>query len=395
MTVGSASGSSGDTITIPVTFVGNGAVAGFEARVEYDASKLSVSVTSVTAVTKSGFSVGTILSSNVATLGEVRLLVANFSGGNIDNGVISIEFTVDAGAALGGTNLILSNIAITDTNTPSAVIPVDTKTDGVVTITGPEVSITATDANAAEAGLATGTFTVTRTGSTAAALTVSLTASGTATAGADYTALPVTVTIPAGADSATLTVTPIDDTTDEGSETVIATISANSSYTIGTAAATVTIADDDKVEVSIVSTTQAKEGITPVLGVFTITRTGPLGAALTVTLNVGGTAVAGTDYDAILSTITIPAGAATATITVTPLDNHDIDGSRSITIALANGTGYVVVSGGGSDAVMVLLDDEAPVIASSTAIPTLSQWALILLSLMLLLVATRFNRTRQ
>ncbi|MCX6851245.1 MAG: hypothetical protein NTY98_20250, partial [Verrucomicrobia bacterium] len=50
----------------------------------------------------------------------------------------------------------------------------------------PVVSIVATDANAAEAGLDPGTFTVSRTGQTGAPLTVSLARSGTATSGTDY-----------------------------------------------------------------------------------------------------------------------------------------------------------------------------------------------------------------
>ena len=56
------------------------------------------------------------------------------------------------------------------------------------------------------------------------------------------------VTIPAGSSSATITVTPKDDTSIEGSETVILTISSSASYTIGVpSSATVTIFDKDTV----------------------------------------------------------------------------------------------------------------------------------------------------
>ncbi len=108
------------------------------------------------------------------------------------------------------------------------------------------VTIAATDANAAEAGADPAAFTVTRTGSTGAALIVTLAISGTATAGADYAPLPSTVTIPAGSTSATLTVTPIDDSDVESAETVVATLQAGNGYQIGDpAAATATIADND------------------------------------------------------------------------------------------------------------------------------------------------------
>jgi len=49
-------------------------------------------------------------------------------------------------------------------------------------------------------------------------------------------------------------VTPSQDTTNEGSETVIATLAADAAYTVGTpSAATVTILDDDRSTVTIVA----------------------------------------------------------------------------------------------------------------------------------------------
>ncbi len=110
----------------------------------------------------------------------------------------------------------------------------------------PVVSVAATDASASEPGTDKGTFTVTRTGSTAASLTVTFSVGGTATPGTDYAALGSSVTIPAGAASATLTVTAIDNAIAESNETVVLTISSNAAYTVGTpAGATVTIGDND------------------------------------------------------------------------------------------------------------------------------------------------------
>src|SRR6185369_9185556 len=73
------------------------------------------------------------------------------------------------------------------------------------------VTVTATDASAAEAGTDSGTFTISRTGSTAAALTVFYSLAGTASNSLDYQSLPGSVTIPAGATSATVTIVPVDD----------------------------------------------------------------------------------------------------------------------------------------------------------------------------------------
>ena len=110
----------------------------------------------------------------------------------------------------------------------------------------PNVSISATDPSASEAGLATGTYTVTRTGATTSALVVNYTVSGTATSGADFAALAGSVTIPVSSSSAAITLSPLDDTLVEGSETAIVTLTAAPAYAItGSGNATVTIADDD------------------------------------------------------------------------------------------------------------------------------------------------------
>jgi uncharacterized protein (TIGR03437 family) len=111
---------------------------------------------------------------------------------------------------------------------------------------GPVVTITASDANASEAGTDTGTFTFTRNTVSSAALTVNYAIGGTATNGNDYDTIPSSVTIPANAASATVTIKPKDDTQVEGPETVTFTLSNSGAYTVGSPnSATVTIGDND------------------------------------------------------------------------------------------------------------------------------------------------------
>ena len=124
-----------------------------------------------------------------------------------------------------------------------------------------------------EAGAATGAFMVTRTGPTTTALIVSYTVGGTALAGSDYTALTGTVTIPVGAKTAVIIVTPIDDTLLEPAETVLVTLSADPAYVVGSATtATVTITDNDRPTVTIRASdsTASEAGLTT--GKFTVTR---------------------------------------------------------------------------------------------------------------------------
>lgn len=118
----------------------------------------------------------------------------------------------------------------------------------VVTVNSllPTVTIQAQDATAAEPGTDTGSFAVSRTGSTSSPLTVSYTVGGTATPGTDFQSLSGTVTIPAGASSAAINVVPLDDSLVEGNETAVITVAASAGYAVGTStSATITIADND------------------------------------------------------------------------------------------------------------------------------------------------------
>ena len=116
----------------------------------------------------------------------------------------------------------------------------------------PTVSIAALDSTASEAGIEPGTFRITRvSSSTDSALTVNYTvATGTGQAsndGTDYTpTLTGTATISAGASSVDITVTPVDDSAVEKSETVTLSLSDTADYDLfGSSTATVTIADND------------------------------------------------------------------------------------------------------------------------------------------------------
>jgi secreted trypsin-like serine protease len=115
------------------------------------------------------------------------------------------------------------------------------------------VSIRAGDGSAAETLVSqpanTASFVLTRTGATTASLTVNISTGGTATKGIDYLTLPTSVTIPAGASSVTIVMTPKDDTLSEGTETTLVSITAGTGYKIDSTSslATLYIADNDQV----------------------------------------------------------------------------------------------------------------------------------------------------
>jgi GH35 family endo-1,4-beta-xylanase len=114
--------------------------------------------------------------------------------------------------------------------------------DGIVeqTITGddvapvvPEVQLYAESDNAVR-GQQPAVFQVVRTGgSLALPVTVNYTVSGTAVAGTDYTALPGSVTIPAGQDSATISIVGLSSAVATGTKTVNVELQSGPGYDVG------------------------------------------------------------------------------------------------------------------------------------------------------------------
>jgi kumamolisin len=95
------------------------------------------------------------------------------------------------------------------------------------------VSIAATQPSAMVFGPTPGQFTVTRTGDTSNSLAVNYSIAGSAVAGTDYIPLSGTVTIPAGQTSAGVAVIPISDSSATSRPVVQLTLSAGSTYTLG------------------------------------------------------------------------------------------------------------------------------------------------------------------
>ena len=143
---------------------------------------------------------------------------------------------------------------------------------------------------------------------------VVLSYAGTAANGTDYTA-PATITIPAGNLTGTATITAINDTIDETNETVVASILGANLATIAGAAQTVTITDGSAAPTVTLS---GGGNITKPGGVATITAT--LSSistnAVTVNLAFSGTATLTTDYTRSGTSIVIPAGSLTGSITI-------------------------------------------------------------------------------
>jgi len=264
------------------------------------------------------------------------------------------------------------------------------------------VSVTTSDAVASEAGPDNGQFTVSRTGATVADLIVNISTSGAASSGTDYVAIPATVTIPTGAAEVTVDIIPIDDADIEGDESVIIHIGTAlaGEYASGGAngSAQVIISDNDALAfVSVLVSDAVASEAGPDNGQFTVSRTGATVADLIVNISTSGAASSGTDYVAIPATVTIPTGAAEVTVDIIPIDDADIEGDESVIIHIGTALAGEYASGGANGSAQLIISDDDAIVSASphNPIPTLTAWALILVSLLLALIAVPMVQMRK
>ena len=243
----------------------------------------------------------------------------------------------------------------------------------------PAVTLTATPSSVAEAALAT-TVTVKATAASTVAwartVTISVGKTGSAASGTDYAAVRnFDIAIPANALSGTGTFSlkPIQDTTNEGNETIgVAGTSLNTTVT-GT---TVTLADDDINPAVTLSVSPASvlESASATTVTVTATAASASSAARTVAVKVGGgTATSGTDYAAVSDfNITIAANATsgTGTFTLTPTQDTAVEGSETIGVA-GSSTGTTVTN----TTVEITDDDTLPAVTLSTSTSSIAESA--------------------
>ncbi|SDE48109.1 Calx-beta domain-containing protein [Pedobacter soli] len=177
-------------------------------------------------------------------------------------------------------------------------------------------------------------------------ITVTYTVAGTATAGTDYTALTGSAVILAGQNSVSVPVLVINDNIIERTETVTATLTGATATSFSLTAAgnaTVNIADDDSGNaanktLSIVRTAHATEPSTN--GGFRIQLPTGFTSVEDVVVNytVTGSAIAGTDYQTLSGTVTIPAGQNSVPLVVQVIDDKVIELAKTVVVTLDGGS---------------------------------------------------------
>ena len=249
-------------------------------------------------------------------------------------------------------------IRVTDNSTgPGAYFELESYT--LTVSPPPSVSIAVSPASVAEDGATNLTFTVTRSLNLSSPTVVNISTAGTATPGVDYTGAPATVSIPAGATTATFVIDPTVDGTVEPDETVTFSIAAGTGYTIGAPSnATATILNDDvpSATITVSPAAVAEDGATNLI--YTVTLNQAAFNPISVSYTIGGTATNGTDYTTTASPLIINTGNTTGTITVDPAADATIEVDETVSLTLASGTGYTV--GMPNSATGTILNDDLP-----------------------------------
>ena len=204
----------------------------------------------------------------------------------------------------------------------------------------PTVALSVDNTEISEAG-GVATFIATLSGAATSDVTVDLGITGTAANGADYNASGMQIVIPTGSTSGSITVTAVDDDTDEPDETVVVDIT-NVTGATGSGVAITTIIDNDEAGPSV-SLSVDNLAIPEAAGVANVTATLSVvqTADVVVDLGVTGTATTGTDYTISATQLTIPAGSTTAAATVTAVQDTDVEVNESIIVDIVAVTGAV------------------------------------------------------
>jgi hypothetical protein len=118
---------------------------------------------------------------------------------------------------------------------------------------------------------------------------------------------------------------------------------------------------------------------------YTLSLTAPALTAVTVNLAYSGTAGNGSDYSGV-ATVTIPAGASSASFDVATLDDALFEGSEGFTVAIVSATGgafeNLVVSASNASVGTTLLDDDtSPTLSVSDTAVVEGGFAVITVSL--------------
>lgn len=263
---------------------------------------------------------------------------------------------------------VYTNVLITRIPTNMFLGPSTTHTLTIQDLKTSTVTVGATATHAYESGSQAAKFIITRDGATNVPLTVTYVVSGTAASGNDFAPLSATntITIPAGTNSALVTLTPLDDPTEEVAESVTLTVLPRTGYHAGfpNSATVIIVSDDGTIQFSS-ATYSVNEDEGP--GLISVLRTG--GTNLTTTVDyrfVGGSASNSVDYFGTNGILTFLPGETVKIISIPIVNDGVVESNETINLVLTNATGGVPLGGQNAAIVTIANDDTAFEFASAT-----------------------------
>ena len=259
----------------------------------------------------------------------------------------AVTATIAAGTGYAPGTPSSATVTVTDPPPPSMPVPV--------------VTIAAVASEVAEGAAVVFALTAAPAPAAELAVSVTVTESGVMLAQPG----PRQVTFAAGAGSAMLTLPTVDDAEAEPNSTVTATVTAGSGYTpgAGMASASVLVTDAGQPQpqpLPVVTIAAAADQVTEGTPArFTVSADRAPAADLAVNLAVSGGA--GMLSGAPPASVTIPAGAGAAALTLATEDDTTVEDDATVTVSLQPGTGYEV-GVPGSAGVRVVDDDRTPLV---------------------------------
>ncbi|WP_416233540.1 putative Ig domain-containing protein [Cronbergia sp. UHCC 0137] len=192
--------------------------------------------------------------------------------------------------------------------------------------------------------------------------TIDLAITGTGITSSDYNLSNSTITFLNGQTTGTVTFTVVDDALVEGTETATLTLTNPSSELVlgSTTSQNITIADNDfpTVNLSVSSNSGSEAGTTVVT--VTATASSTVLGNQTIGVEIAGTGITSEDYSLSNSTITIPNGQTTGTITFTIVDDALVEGTETATLTLTNPSSGLVLGSTTSQNITFIDNDFAP-----------------------------------
>nr|WP_316829064.1 Calx-beta domain-containing protein [Pedobacter miscanthi] len=295
------------------------------------------------------------------------------------NGILNFPANAAAGATLTFTVPIIDDNLAEPSETFTATL--SGITGGVVLISNATATATIVDNDASVATIAAGTpgnengpvngtFTVTLSKPSSTDTQITYTLGGTATEGSDYSSIVTkTITIPAGQTTGTITIPVLTDNLVEGNETVMATLTAsgNPLVTVSNTPASINILDNTTATVTVAATADGAEPTTP--GLFTFTLSNVSTTDTQITYTVTGSATSGLDYTSIGTTVTIPAGQTTATVSVPVLDDNIAEGIETVILTMTAATSNSSITAGTTPATVNITDNDTSVATITAGTP--------------------------